>query len=71
MNLTIECEDVSITPDGYKSISVEIRKADLAQLMENFTIKDIVGHFNVGELLDEIGQSEVERHFDLIEKPNE
>ena len=71
MNLTIECESANINPNGYKGVSVEIHKADFNQLMESFTVKDVVAYFDTGDLLDTIGEDEAKKHFDLIDNTEE
>jgi len=40
---------------------------DVATVLENFDIEHIVNHFGISDLLDEIGEAAVRKHFNIEE----
>lgn len=65
MKLKINCEEATINPAGYNVICVDIIDADPNQVFENFTVAEIIQYLNVKDILDEIGQDEVLKHFGI------
>jgi len=67
INLQIECKNVAIVAKTYKTVAVEIEYADMENVLDNFTLKQIVDNYGTGVLLDQIGIEECKRYFDLVE----
>jgi hypothetical protein len=65
MDLTISAKMVTTDANNYKEIDVEIHGADAAEILNHFSIRDIVSHFEAAALLDEIGEGAAIKHFDI------
>lgn len=68
MDLTLDVASVHVT-QGYstKEVRVEIQGASPSDVLESLSIKDVVSHFPIADLLDEIGEKEAKNHFNLID----
>jgi hypothetical protein len=64
-NLSFYCESVDISPDNGRQIYVEVKGASDRNILDNYTISQIVDHFGSDDLLDEIGESDCVEHFNL------
>ena len=64
-NLTFYCESVDISPDNGKQIYVEVKGASDRNILDTYTLSQIIEHFGVGDLLEEIGESDCAEHFHL------
>lgn len=67
MNLSFSAESSSVEPSGYKSLTVSVDGVNESDILEYFSVDDILRHFNIGDILDAIGADEVKGHFNLIE----
>lgn len=56
---------IDVDPASRTTIGVSAFDADGASVLENFDIEQIVNHFGAEELLDEIGEQVVRRHFNI------
>jgi hypothetical protein len=65
MNLDIYAEDVDITPQSESEIKLSIIGVDSDMVLDHFDETQIVRHFPIGELLDEIGIKACMEYFDL------
>lgn len=63
MNLELSCNNASISPSGYKSMSVSIDNADIGEILDQIKIEDIVNHFNVRDFLEHIDIGDVIGHY--------
>lgn len=68
MDLKLDCRFVNISP-GYstKEVTAEIQNVAEADVLEHFNVQEIVSHFGIKALLDEIGANECKKYFDLVD----
>jgi hypothetical protein len=69
MNISFDCETAEVRSNGPKLVTVDCEKVIESEVLDNFKLSQIVDHFGISGLLNEIGQDACEKHFDLI--PNE
>jgi len=67
MNVTIQTTSATITP-SHRMVDVELNDIEPKDLLDHVDVEDVVKHYNVIDILDEIGIDAVKYHFDLIEK---
>lgn len=65
MDLSLRAKSVTINPSGSKEVDLEIDTVEESDVLDHFTIAQVVKHFGMDEILDFIGESEVISHFDL------
>jgi hypothetical protein len=63
--LNFDCSKLDATPAGRTLVGVSAYDADGATVLENFNIEQIVDHFGIDDLLDEIGEEVARRHFEI------
>jgi hypothetical protein len=68
MDIELVVENVTVTPRGYKQILVLMEEVEESEVLDSFSIDQIIKHFKTEDLLDAIGQEEVMEYFDLQEK---
>lgn len=68
MDMELEVENVTVAPRGYKQVLLVIEGVEESEVLNFFSIDQIIQHFKTGDLLDAIGQDEVMEYFDLQEK---
>ncbi len=59
MDMTFDTESISIETRNNQEIAVEATGIDIATVLENFSVTDIVKHFDTDDLMDEIGDKAV------------
>ncbi len=59
MDMTFDTESISIETRNSQEVAVEATGIDITTVLDNFSVSDIVNHFNTGELMDEIGDEGV------------
>ncbi len=59
MGMTFDTESISIETSYSQEVAVEATGIDIATVLDNFSVSDIVNHFNTDELMDEIGNEDV------------
>ncbi len=59
MDMIFDTESISIETRSAREIAVEATKIDIATVLENFSVTDIVKHFDTDDLMDEIGDKAV------------
>ncbi len=59
MDMTFDTESISIETRSDREIAVEATGIDIATVLENFSVTDIVKHFDTDDLMDEIGDKAV------------
>ncbi len=59
MDMTFDTESISIETRNNQEIAVEATGIDITTVLDNFSVSDIVNHFNTDELMDEIGDEGV------------
>lgn len=63
--LNFDCSKLDATPASRTLMGVSAYDADGDTVLENFDIEQIVSHFGIEELLDEIGEEVARRHFGI------
>jgi hypothetical protein len=63
MNIDLSCDNASISPSGYKSMSVSANNVDIGEILDQLKLEDVINHFGSVEVLNHIGISEVIDHF--------
>lgn len=63
--LNFDAYKIDVNPASRTLMGVSAYDADGATVLANFDIEQIVNHFGVGELLDEIGEQVARRHFEI------
>lgn len=71
MDLNVNAEKIQTRPENYYKVQVELEGVDKNEILSQLSIKDFLGYFDVTDILDEIGQSECEDYFGLVEKEEE
>ena len=71
MDLTVTTENIQTRPESYYKIKVELEGVDKDEVLSQLSIKDFLDYFDVNDILDEIGQSECEDYFGLVEKEDD
>ncbi len=59
MDMTFDTESISIEVRSNREIAVEATEIDIATVLENFSVTDIVKHFDTDDLMGEIGDKAV------------
>ncbi len=59
MDMTFDTESISIEVRSSQEVAVEATGIDITTVLDNFSVSDIVNHFNTDELMDEIGDEGV------------
>ncbi len=59
MDMTFDTESISIETRNNQEVAVEATGIDITTVLDNFSVSDIVNHFNTDELMDEIGDEGV------------
>lgn len=55
MNLSLSCKNVSIEPNNYHKVDVELNEVEISDILEQIEIDDVIRHYDDNKLLDEIG----------------
>ena len=66
MDLEFTCKTVSITPN-HNEVAVSIGSVQNVDILEHFSLKEIIIHFGYDSFLDEIGVDQVKQYFSLSE----
>ncbi|MGX5220281.1 hypothetical protein ACVTMO_16815 [Pseudomonas segetis] len=65
VNLVLNTEDVAVSHDR---LGIEVKlTAGQSDVLDHFNESEVVAHYDVGKLLDEIGMNACLDHFDLVE----
>lgn len=69
-DLTLTVANVSISYSNHSSKKVEVDLENITpkEVLDQFTIEEIIDHFDWSEILDAIGIDKCKEHFDLIEE---
>lgn len=68
MRLVIEAKELTIDAMNAYKVNVNLEGCDKGDVLNNFTVEDVVKHFYKNEILDEIGIEKVMDYFDLVER---
>jgi predicted RNA-binding protein associated with RNAse of E/G family len=68
ISLKISCEGVEISPNGYRSIDLDITAINSYSILEQFDIDTVIQFFTIDALLEKIGADECKEYFDLTDK---
>lgn len=63
--LSFDAYKLDVNPTSRTLCSVSAYDADGATALENFDAEQVINHFGVEALLDEIGEQVARRHFDI------
>lgn len=64
MEFEVYAKELNVTSGDRYSVVLGF-VANGAHVLDHFKAEDVVNHFNVGELLDLIGEKAAKRHFDI------
>jgi hypothetical protein len=64
-NISFYCESVEVQANNGREVYAEIKGASDRNVLDNYSLSQIVEHFGVGDLLEEIGESDCVEHFNL------
>lgn len=67
MDITINCKNVDIAPDG-RYLTVGLSGAEQSDFLNEIDIDDAIKHYTIKELLDNIGEDEARKHFKIEEE---
>lgn len=71
IDLSFDAEEARIVPRDYKMIQVNTYQVSKREVLDQFSIEDMLYHFNYDDILDGIGSDYCKKYFDLIEGENE
>lgn len=63
--LNFDAAKIDVTPSSRTLLSVSAFDADGSTVLENFDVEQVINHFGVEALLDEIGEQLARRHFGI------
>lgn len=63
MDMDLTCRDASISPSGYRSMTVSVSNVDVGEILDMIDIKEIIKHYPTKELLEHINISDVIDHY--------
>lgn len=66
-SIQIYAEQVTISPNSYRIISVTIDGCDVGDLLQHLSVAECVNHYGFEEFLNEIGEDAVKKHFNLVD----
>jgi len=64
VDLDLDVKEVFITGSG-NEIRVKLEDAVIVEVLDHFTIEDILRHFDKAEIMDEIGEDKFKEHFGI------
>lgn len=67
MNLSLDCQDVKISPSN-KQVYVELEDVDKSDVLNHFDIAEVVYHFGETDILDYIDIETVKKYYGLVEE---
>ena len=67
VDLSLDVEEVGILPRSAGLFQINLVEVSKCDVLDYFSIADIVHHFNEDELLEYIGMDSVKKYFDLTE----
>jgi len=68
MNITFDAMRVELEASFNRDVRVSAEIDDISDVLDNFTIEEIIAHYGTGEVLDKIGESEAREHFGIEEE---
>ena len=66
MDLNFDCKDVYISANSNRTVCLNIKGAEEIDILEHFSLNDIIGHFGASKLLNEIGEDAAKYQFGLV-----
>lgn len=67
MEIRFDATSVEITPSGGTNVDVIAQTKYENEILDCIPIDRVIQHYNIGDILNEIGVNEVKDHFGLIE----
>lgn len=65
--LNFDAYKIDVNPTSRTIVGISAYDADGATVLENFDVEQVINHFGVEALLDEIGEAVARRHFGIEE----
>lgn len=66
MNILLSVQTANITACNGREIDVHLEGVNLADILEQFTLNDILSHYEKSEILDLVGIKACMEHYDLV-----
>ncbi len=63
--LNFDAGKIDVNPSSRTLLGVSAYDADGSTVLENFDVEQVINHFGVEALLDEIGEQLARRHFGI------
>lgn len=68
ISFDLNCTNVAISPNGNTSVNLFMEGVDKEDLFDNIDIDDTISHYGYKKILDEIGEEEVRKYFNIPEE---
>jgi hypothetical protein len=65
--ISFDAGGADFSPSSRTLCNITAYDADVATVLENFEVEQVVNHFGISDLLDEIGEAAVRKHFNIEE----
>ena len=66
MDISITAKSIEVNGESHSKVTVELKGVEKSAIIEKFTYKEIVAHFDNEALLNAIGVDKAMEHFELI-----
>lgn len=63
--LSFTAYKIDVDPSSRTELSVSAYDADSSSVLENFDVEQVVNHFGIDAVLDEIGEAVARKHFGI------
>jgi hypothetical protein len=64
----LNCTNAAVSPNGSSSVTVTLEDVDKSDLYDLFEIDDFIRYYGVDKVLNEIGEEEARKHFNIPEE---
>lgn len=65
MNIDFNATEATLSPAGNRIVNISAEGVEESEVLDNFTIEDVIKHFGDGELLAAIGVNRAKDYFGL------
>ena len=63
--MKLECSSATISAISGKEISISIEDVHNSDILNHFTIEQVIDHFDEDKFLDAIGEEKARKYFDI------